>query len=100
MAVLKAMPSEAIISGFKGTVDFYEYMGLPVARSWPRSPGHRRVPAVEAQWSDWSNASREWNQLSPAVQAAYKILAESSGLSGRDLQVRGYLAGIYKYAIP
>jgi hypothetical protein len=100
MVVITSMPSEAIISGFKGTIDFYEYMGLAVARTWPRSPGRKRAPAVEAQWENWAYAAREWRNLSPTVQDAYRALGHSSGLSCRDLQVRGYLAGIYKYAIP
>lgn len=100
MVKLAAKPSQAIISGFKGTVDFYEYMGIPVARSWPRSPGRIRAPSVEAQWPAFTLAAREWANLSPEVQAAYYAMAESSGLDGRDLQVRAYLSGLYRYDTP
>lgn len=100
MAKLTALPEQTIISGFKGTIDYYVYMGIPVARSWPRSPGKHRAPAVEAQWPSFSTAAKEWSKLSPAVQAAYYSLAQSSGLDGRDLQVRGYLSGLYRYDIP
>ncbi|GAH92479.1 unnamed protein product, partial [marine sediment metagenome] len=40
----------AIIKGFKGTLDFYVWKGITCVRSWPRSPGRKRAPAVQAQW--------------------------------------------------
>lgn len=100
MAKLTLMPHQAIISGLKGQIDFYYWMGIPVARSWPRSPGKVRAPAVMAQWSPFIFASQEWNNLSEAVRAAYTSLSESSGLNGRDLQMRGYLQGLYRYELP
>ncbi|MCJ7828266.1 MAG: hypothetical protein MUP81_00800 [Dehalococcoidia bacterium] len=100
MVILKSLPETAIISGFKGSVDFYEWMGLPVARRWPRSPSMPRIPAVEAQWPAFTTAAKEWALLSPFVQAAYRSLAESSGMCDRDLQMRGYLSGLYRYEVP
>ena len=100
MAKLTALPEQAIIDGFKGYVDFYVYMGIPVARAWPKSPGKQRTPAVMAQWPVWTYATREWNQLSGSVQAAYIKLATNSGLTGRDMQMRAYLQGLYRYPIP
>jgi len=100
MAKLTHLPHQAIIDGFKGTVDFYVYMGIPVARAWPKSPGRNRSEAVRAQWSTFAYASREWANLSPSVQSAYKELATDSGLSGRDMQVRAYLSGLYRYPTP
>ena len=100
MAKLKVLPSQGIIDGFKGTVDFYVYMGIPVARAWPRKPSGERSPAVKAQWLPFSYASKEWNNLSSFVQAAYEKLATNSGLTGRDMQVRAYLTGLYRYPIP
>jgi len=100
MARLTQLPEMAIIDGFKGVVDFYVWMGIPVARSWPKSPGRNRSSAVRAGWQPFTYASREWKNLSPAVQDAYKELATNSGLSGRDMQVRAYLTGLYRYPIP
>jgi len=100
MARLLTMPERAIIDGFKGTLDFYEYMGIPVARSWPKSPGKRRSPPVAAQWPIFTYAAREWLNLSPIVQQSYRSLATNSGLSGRDMQIRAYLNGLYRYPTP
>lgn len=91
MAKVTALPGADIINGFKGTIDFYLWNGLAVARRWPRSPGRKRAPAVEAQWSAWTEASRLWVKLSPAVQEAYKQMAAGTHMSGRDLSVKCYL---------
>lgn len=100
MAKLTALPSQAIIDGFKGTLDFYEYMGIPVARAWPRKPTGPRTTAVQAQWPAFKIAAKEWTNLSQIVQDAYRKLATNSGLTGRDMQVRAYLTGLYRYPIP
>ncbi len=99
MARLSVLPGQAIISGFKGSVDFYVYMGIPVARKWPRSPGRQRAPAVEAQWPSFTYSAKEWVNIDENVQAAYFELAEASGLNARDLQIRGYLSGLYRYEL-
>jgi len=96
MAKLAAMPSQAIINGFKGKVDFYLYMGIPVARRWPRSPGHKRAPAVEAQWPAFTTASRSWGEMSEQLQMAYTETAAGTNMSGRDLSAKAYLSGYLK----
>lgn len=100
MAKILVMPSEGIISGFKGKLDYYFNMGIPCARKWPRSPGSRRTPAVMAGWASFSYASKEWVNLTQAVQDAYREMAGSSGLSARDVQQRAYMSGLYRNPIP
>lgn len=97
MAKLAAMPSLAIISGYKGTIDFYLWRGIPVARSWPRSPGHRRAAAVEAQWPVFTAASQLWNKVSPELQAAYNTMASGSTMSGRDMATKLYINATFMY---
>ena len=91
MAKLPKLPSLAVINGFKGTVDFYVHCGIACARAWPRSPGHRRAPAVEATWPAFTTATRLWNQLSPEVREAYNQMSAGLRLSGRDILIKGYL---------
>ncbi len=100
MAVLTKMPSLGIIAGFKGSIDFYFYKGLPCARAWPKSPGRHRSPRVSAQWPAFTYAAKEWAELSPAVQAGYREMTARGGLSARDLQVRSYLTGLFRGSIP
>lgn len=92
MAKLKKLPSQRIIDGFKGTVDFYVYMGIPCARSWPRSPGPDRAPAVEAQWLPFAWASANWNNLSPSVREAYINQATGTNLTSRDLFTKSFIS--------
>lgn len=100
MARLDIMPSKAVIDGLKGVLDFYNHKGIPCVRTWPRSPGHRRAPLVEAQWAAFSYAAKEWDNLSPEVQQAYHDLASGTASTGREWFMRGYISGIYGYPKP
>jgi len=97
---LGAMPSQAIISGFKGVVDFYDWCGIPCFRQWPRSPGHKRSPAVEAQWSSFGYSAGLWTSLSKEIQETYNTMATGTGLSGRDMFTRAYIKGLFTYSPP
>jgi len=107
MAKLLGMPSQAVIDGYKGKIDFYLWHptcdpenrgdGIPVARKWPRSPGHLRAPAVMAQWPIFTEAARGWSKLSKDEQDAYRAMAAHSGMSGRDLFTRSYIKGLLPY---
>ena len=97
MAIITRFPAEDIIRGFKGSIDYYLHEGQCCVRSWPSSPGHKRSPAVEAQWPAFTVATRLWNDLTPEIRAAFNAMAQSSGLSGRDLSMRAYLSGLFTY---
>jgi hypothetical protein len=91
MAKLNALPAQNIISGFKGTLDFYQWLGIKVCRAWPRLQKETRSPAVVAQWRPFAEASTLWNTLSPEVQAAYETMASGSTMTGRDMSIKMYL---------
>jgi len=91
VAKITKMPAMSIVRGFKGTLDFYVWMGIACVRKWPRSPGHFRAPAVEAQWTAFSEATKLWSQLTPEIQEAYNRMAAGTRLTGRDLSVKCYL---------
>ena len=95
MAKITNMPGLAIINGFKGTIDYYVHDGQPCVRKWPRSPGHNRAPAVEAQWTAFTWAASNWNSLSKEVQDAYNRTAAGSNLTGRDLFVKNFITAQY-----
>jgi len=94
MAKIKKLPGLAVINGFKGSIDFYVCRGIACVRKWPHSPGHKRAPAVEAQWTPFTEATRLWSMLSPAVQDAYSRMARGTNLTGRDLSVKCYLTNL------
>ncbi|MBA7579922.1 hypothetical protein ES708_21803 [subsurface metagenome] len=92
MAKIKKLPGQEIISGFKGVIDYYVWKGIACVRKWPRSPGHKRTPAVEARWPAFATASRLWNELSPEIREAYKRMSAGTRWSGRDIFIKGYLS--------
>ena len=100
MAKITKMPGLRVISGFKGTLDFYVHDGQACVRRWPRSPGHRRAPAVEAQWTAFTEASRLWNQLSPEVREAYSRMSAGLRLSARDVFMKFYLSAEHMSFLP
>ena len=100
MAIIKEMVGKKVIDGFRGKVDFYYYMGIPVARKWPRSQGKSQTPASIAQWPMFTYASRGFITISPFVREAYFSIARDCGLHAKDWFMRGYLTGIYKYPNP
>ena len=97
MAKLDKMPEQAIISGYKGTLDFYLFMGIPCARAWPRSPGKLRTPAVMAQWPIFAAATKIWATLSESEKQIWNAMARGTGISGRDLQIKAYITGSFTY---
>lgn len=91
MAKITKLPGMDIISGFKGTLDFYVHMGQPCVRSWPKSPGHDRAPLVQAQWPAFTIASKAWAYLAPEVQSAYNRMSAGLRLTGRDIFIKSYI---------
>jgi len=91
MARLAALPSVDIISGYRGKVDFYVWLGIPCSRRWPRWKIRSRAAAVQAQWSVFNDAVQEWNSLPQEIRNAYKAMATGSTLSGRDMMVKMYI---------
>ncbi|GAG95832.1 unnamed protein product, partial [marine sediment metagenome] len=84
MAKITKLPGMAIVAGFKGTLDFYVHCGVNCVRKWPRSPGHHRTPAVEAQWPAFAWAASNWRELALPVKEAYNQLAVSTNLTGSN----------------
>lgn len=100
MAKLTAMPSLAIIKGLAGTIDYYYWRGIPVARTWPKSPGKKRSPAVMAQWEPFREASQLWRQMTPRAQEHFHKWAGHGRMNGRDLQIKCYMGTIYRNPLP
>ena len=100
MAIIKEMVGKKVIDGFRGVVDFYYYMGVSCARSWPKSPGKSRSWAVTQQWAVFKEAARLWPLLSTSVQQTYVEMARPTNLTGKDMFFRGYISGTLRYYAP
>lgn len=97
MAKIRRLPSLAIISGFKGTIDFYEHDGQACVRAWPKSPGKSRSQAVMAQWPAFTYAAQAWATLDPRLRTLYDRMAKGTTFTGRDMFTRSYLGKIYPH---
>ena len=100
MAILAKLPSEAIISGFKGVIDYYLWMGIPCARKWPNKPQGARSPAVVAAQIPFTDAVAAYQLTSQSVRDAYKLASSGTGYSGYELFIQGYIKGIYSTTHP
>lgn len=100
MAKIGKMPGLKVIHGFRGVLDFYNYMGIACVRSWPRKPTGARAPEVMAQWPIWRLANELWRQLPENIRQAYFDMAVSTSYTGRDMFFRGYVSGTLRYYEP
>lgn len=94
MAVLSKLPSEAVISSFKGVVDFYLWKGIPCARKWPTWPKRQAYPEERANQDDFAYANKLFSQLPDYLQQQYRNMAASTSFTGKDLFIRAYMKGI------
>jgi len=94
MAKLEVLPEQHIIDGFKKVIDFYVYMGIPCARKWPRSPGHKRTPAVEKQWIPFSYINTIAATLPEEIIQAYQEMAAGTQYHWKDYLTKAYISGI------
>lgn len=94
MAILEAMPQESIISGFKGKIDFYYWLGIPVCRTWPRPPSAPRSPNVTARYAPFGYINSMAKDLPEYLRDQYRQAAQGTGLTWKDYMVRAYMGGI------
>jgi len=94
------MVGRKVISGFRGVIDFYYYMGIPVARTWPRKPSMKRAPEVQATIRIFKQANIIFPQISPEVRQAYRDMVGSTNITWKDMFFRGYISGTLRYFFP
>jgi len=94
MARLSNMPSQAIVDGFKGVVDFYVYKDTAVARKWPRWHTRESYPAEAANQADFAYVNKLAGSLPEYLINQYKRMAAGTPFSWKDLLVRAYMKGL------
>lgn len=107
MAKITRLPGLAIISGYRGVLDFYVNFqscdrevagpGIPCVRTWPRKAIYQASPVELATRTPFATASRLWSSLSPEIQESYRKMTGRGGLDGRDIFTKSYIGGIYRY---
>ena len=89
VAKIDKMPSQSIIDGYRGVLDFYVHCGIPCVRSWPRSPSMPRSPAVQDSAALFGYVSKEMSALPPFIIAMAKANNKGTGWTWRDLLTAG-----------
>jgi len=100
MARLKALPSLDIIRGFKGTLDFYMWKGLPCVRKWPvRAPG-RRTAAEIASSLLFGAILQAYRLLAPEAHDFFQEDSLDQPRTPRDIYVSAVLGHLHQRTIP
>lgn len=87
MPVIKTMPALEVIRGFKGTLDFYLWKGLPCVRKWPHTPrAHLTQGTLDAN-AIFVAIIQAYGLLGGTVKALFKEAAADQPRTGRDLFV-------------
>jgi len=94
MVILKTLPEQAIIDGFKGKIDFYVYKGLPVARKWPHYPKRKPHPLEKENQDAFRYCNQLYHTLQAFIQLQYQNMAKGTRLTAKDWFVKAYMKGI------
>ena len=94
MARLTALPEQAIIDGFKGTVDFYYNNGIPCARKWPHWAKRKPYPAERANQEAFAYAAKMWKDLPEYLKLLYIDMSAGGRFSGFDVYMKCYMCGL------
>lgn len=99
MAKLDKMPSKAVIDGFKGVLDFYEFhpfcgseKSIVVCRTWPKYNAANYPASARLMNAFFAYINQQTYNITPEVMAAYEFMAGGTGLTWRDFMVRCYLS--------
>lgn len=85
MARIKALPGLDIIKGFRGTLDFALWKGLPYVRRWPRTPRHHLTPATLAAAALFGEILKSYRLLADTIYEAFQEDAADQPRIPRDI---------------
>jgi len=100
MAKLEKLPEQWIIDGFKGTIDFYEWKGIAVARKWPVFQPYPFSEAQKDNQAAFAYINKLYSQLSLSVIVGYTLLAARTSQTPKDYIVRAYMKGMFAIMPP
>ena len=94
LAIIKEMPAQHIIDGFKGTLDFFVTRGIPCVRRWPRYTPRTSTPAEKAHQDAFAYINKIYHTLPAIVIEAARETAAGTSYTARDIITKGYLKGL------
>lgn len=93
MAKLDVMPEQWIIDYYKGTIDFYEWNGIPCCRKWPVHRPRIRSEAELTNQQEFARATHLWNLLPAFIRAQHYRVAAHYRCTPRDIFIRIWFRG-------
>lgn len=94
MVKLAYIPSQAVIDGFRGVVDFACQLGIPYARKWPAPPCGDPPLSVTTKWEPFSYINKAAKDLPSVFIKALRRSSSDSNQSWKDLLIILYYRGI------
>jgi len=83
----------AVIDGLRGKLDYYNWCGLCIVRSWPRMHIKERAPGVVTAQQVFAYAHHTASTLPANVVETWQELASKSNLTWKDWLARAYVGG-------
>lgn len=90
---MKTMPFRGLVDSLRETLDFYAWKGIPVCRTWPRSPGRRRNSLVMWRAGRFRYINCESTDWMESIRQPYMDMALDSAFAWRDWAVSLYVNG-------
>jgi hypothetical protein len=88
MVRLSGVPPRGIVLGLKGSIDFYSWKGIPVARRWPRKPTQPRAESVQAQWPDFKEITQGFKTIDVSVVRLLAPMVAGTQLTTKDFAIQ------------
>ena len=87
MTRLEQLPEDSIIKGLKGTVDFYYWKGIPVARQWPRKANYTPSPQEQTSRQNFGDNLTALSSLPEEMITGVPAALQNNGWTWRDAWV-------------
>jgi len=100
MAKLTALPHQSIIDGFKGTLDFYVWRGIPCVRSWPRKPLLPRSPAVQRTAAVFGYLATFFTDTPANIRDRASAIGDGTSWTWRDVRYRAAYGNLIEASAP
>jgi len=95
MTRLTALPSEAIISSFKGKIDYYLWKGIPCCRKWPRWAPREPYPLEKINQDAFAYAMKSWKLQPEWLKVQWQRMAQGTPWRAQDLFLKAYMKGLW-----
>lgn len=100
MAVVKGDINKDTVDAFRGSVDFFKWKGLTVARSWPRKPKQPGTPEQRAGWEYMRRSRIGMKLMSERDKAALIFRVMGSGWTWVDWFTSQFLTASHRSKQP